>query len=127
MTDSRRHPFKDKVSQILDSAISMIAPLSTSDDAQIYKVTLDDGRICVVKTSRHSLTHEAQTLRTLQDLGNLPTPQIYHDEEHLLIEEHILSDWQINAEAQRDSAKHLARLHDVTCLLYTSPSPRDRG
>ena len=52
-----------------------------------------------------------------------PTWEAWEDE---LREEHEYDDWEskLQASAKRDPAMRPARV--TTCLLYTSPSPRDK-
>lgn len=107
-----------EIEKELKNKIVSIAPLSAANNAQIYRLTVDKAGPCVAKVAERGLDIEAWMLRYLKEHSNLPVPQIYYANEHVIIMSYVESHHQLDGAAQRDAAQHLAALHAIPAPTY---------
>ena len=102
------------------SSATGIAPLSSGNNAVLYKAALTDGRTMVVKQARPGagLDVEGYMLRLLAERSDLPVPAVYLADDDLLIMDHVDARGGLDAAAQRHAADLLADLHSRTGQTY---------
>ena len=112
------------VARALDVTAVTVDELDGGMVGGVRRVTLDDGRTVVAKTGATPLTVEARMLRHLGEHG-LPVPAVVYASDTLLVLEFVAGDGNhdgpLDAEVQRDVARHLAALHDHTADRYGFP------
>lgn len=108
---------KQKLVEIFGAEALALSPLSAAKHARLFRVTLVNKENYVVKRAT-GLVEEAQMLKTLSELGGLPVPKVYFATDDLMIMDYIVADWHMDESAQKDAARHLARLHQVTGDSY---------
>lgn len=102
----------------LKRKIVSVSPLSAANNAQIYRMTLSDGSVCVAKLADHGLDVEAYMLQYLKDKSKLPVPTVYYSNEHVIIMEFIDSHYSVNDACQRNAADVLVELHKIRADSY---------
>lgn len=98
--------------------IVSIAPLSTANNAQIYRLTLGAGKLLVAKVAESGMDIEAWMLKYLQDNSKLPVPKVYYSNEHVIAMQHIPGQQMMDEPAQRHAGELLAELHKVHADEY---------
>jgi len=107
-----------EIERHLKRKIVSLAPLSAANNAQIYRMTMDDGVSCVGKVAERGLDIEAYMLGYLKEKSKLPVPAIYYSNEHVIIMSFIASHHSVNDGAQRHAAELLAELHKIRAESY---------
>ena len=101
--------------RLLGSGLQRSAPLRGGDLSHLEKITLEDGRVAVVKTS--AAAHiEAAMLRVLAEAG-APVPDVLAVSEDFLVLSFIGTSGQLE-DAWEDVGRALARLHLATGERY---------
>ncbi|MBI3441304.1 MAG: fructosamine kinase family protein [Proteobacteria bacterium] len=98
--------------------IVSFSPLSAANNAQIYRMVLEDGAVCVAKVAERGLDIEAFMLGYLKTKSKLPVPMVYYSNEHVIIMEFIESYHSIDDTAQRHAADLLVALHQIHADSY---------
>lgn len=109
-----RHEFKNLIEDALGQNLILYTPLATTDHVMVYRVTTADEKSYVAKFADKDLMIEAFMLNYLHEQAKMPTPQILHSEDHLMIMEYIPTSWHLDRKAERDAARLLAQCHDIT-------------
>lgn len=107
-----------EIEQSLGRRIVAIAPLSAANNAQIYRLSFDDGETRVAKVAERGLDTEAWMLRYLREKSTLPVPEVYHANEHVIIMQFVQAESVIDYRAEGGAAQQLAALHNVTAEAY---------
>lgn len=107
-----------EIEQHLKRKIASFSPLSAANNAQIYRLSFDDGTTCVGKVAERGLDTEAYMLNYLREKSKLPIPAIYYSNEHVIIMEFIQSHHSLDDEGQRNAAELLADLHKIRAESY---------
>ncbi len=95
-----------------------VAPLSSANNALIYRLNYTDGRVLVAKLADHGLEIEAFMVNYLREKSRLPVPKIHYFNAHVIIMDFIQPDWHIDDGAQRNAAELLADLHKIKADKY---------
>lgn len=110
---------------VVETAVSQkvvdIAPLSGGCIGQVYKVRLQDGERVVVKAddgTAPKLDIEGRMLQYLAQHSDLPVPEVYVSQPHLLIMAYLPGDSTFSAHAQAHAAELLAACHNITAPVY---------
>lgn len=112
---------RNAIEQALDGHIKDISPLSGGCIGQVYRVTLDDGRVVVAKVddnSQSQLAIEGYMLRYLGEHSNLPVPDVLHVADGLLVMTFLPGDSQFGTAAQDHAAELLAALHAISADTF---------
>lgn len=107
-----------EIEQQIRHKINAIAPLSAANNAQIYRIGLDDGKIVVAKVAERGLDTEAWMLNYLKSKSKLPVPSILYSNEHVIIMEFIPAHFMMDDGAHRHAAELLADLHKIRADSY---------
>lgn len=112
MTDELRK----QVSQAIDRQLASLQELHGGNVARVYLAEMESGPPLVVKTggAGGDFEIEALMLRYLAENTDLPVPKIHYADAALLIMDWIESGDPIDESAERDAAKHLSALHQIT-------------
>lgn len=108
-------PSMHRVEQALGSAVVEVGRLSGGCIADTRRIRLADGRDLVAKLGKpgDQLDLEGRGLTLLKQDGGLPTPQVYHASDDLLIMAFLDNTGSVTAAVEQDAAQHMARLHDT--------------
>lgn len=109
---------QQEIEKEIKRKILSIAPLSAANNAQIYRLSLDGGSICVAKVAERGLDTEAFMLKYLKEKTKLPVPGIYYSNEHVIIMEFIDSQYSKDDQSERHAAELLGELHKVTAPMF---------
>jgi len=104
---------QDKIEDIVKKKIKSVAPLSSTLVARVYRVTMADNSIYVIKSSDGVMDIEAWSLNYLQENTNLPVPKIYYHDNNLAIMEFVSSGYGADETCQKDAAELLAEMHKI--------------
>lgn len=107
-----------EIEQAIRRKITSIAPLSAANNAQIYRLRLDNNMTLVAKVAERGLDIEAWMLAYLKSHAKLPLPAVLYSNEHVIVMEFIPSHHTLDDEAQRDAAGLLADLHGLRGERY---------
>jgi len=107
-----------EIEQSLGQRIVAVAPLSAANNAQIYRLSFDDGETRVAKVAERGLDTEAWMLRYLREKSALPVPEVYYNNEHVIIMQFVYAESVIDYRTEGGAAQQLAALHDVTAEAY---------
>lgn len=107
-----------EIETALGRKIASIAPLSAANNAQIYRLMLDDKNVVVAKVAEHGLDIEAFMLGYLREKSKLPVPAVHYSNEHVIIMEYVPSHGTPDSRAARHAAELLSELHKVRAPLY---------
>ncbi len=92
--------------------------LSGGDIAAVSRIDLKDGRRLVAKQPRSDQRDtsgiEARMLRYLKENSSLPVPLVLYQEPGLLVMEYLEAGGRMTASVERDAARHVAALHNLT-------------
>ncbi len=78
---------KLEVEKELKGRITTIAPLSAANNAQIYRIVLDNKRVMVAKVAERGLDTEAFMLHYLKTRSRLVVPSVFYSNEHIIVME----------------------------------------
>ncbi len=98
--------------------ITSIQPLSSANNALIYRLNYGDERILVAKLAETGLEAEAFMINYLRTKSRLPVPNIHYFNPHLIIMDFIEPEWHVDDGAQRNAAEHLSELHKIRGEKY---------
>ena len=98
--------------------ITSIQPLSAANNALIYRLNYNDGRVLVAKLADRGLEVEAFMMNYLKEKTRLPVPTIHHFNPHLIIMDFFQPDWHVDDGAQRHAAELLSELHKIHADKY---------
>lgn len=107
-----------EIEQALGRRLVAIAPLSAANNAQIYRISSDDGVTRVAKVAERGLDTEAWMLKYLREKSTLPVPEVYYGNEHVIIMEFVFAESIIDYRIEGSAAQQLAELHAVTGEAY---------
>lgn len=129
----------DHLDELLAARPRSLAPLHVSDWAEVKRVEMPDGAIYVVKSPRGNIASmtgiEARMLRYLAAHSALPVPEVIAVSPRALVLEYIAGGDPIDAAAERDAARHMAALHDISApefglefdtVFGSAPQPNGR-
>ncbi|WP_435096349.1 fructosamine kinase family protein [Halarchaeum sp. P4] len=117
-----------RVARALDTAVVDSMTLDGGEIGTVSRLDLADGRTVVAKAAEGG-TPPAVEARMLADLerAGLPVPTVVHADDDCLVLDYIAGDGAFDEAAERDVARHLARLHDTTAARYGYPTPTWSG
>jgi fructosamine-3-kinase len=95
-----------------------LAPLSAANNAQIYRIAMDGGRVFVVKVAERGLDIEAFMLGYLAEKTRLPVPRVHYSNEHVIVMDFIDAHYSQDSRAARHAAELLAELHGIRAERY---------
>ena len=104
---------QSEIEKEMKARITMIAPLSAANNAQIYRIALDASRIYVVKVAERGLDTEAWMLKYLAEKTRLPVPKMHYSNEHVIVMDFIETHYGIDALGTKNAAELLAELHKI--------------
>lgn len=107
-----------EIEKELGGHITSMAPLSAANNAQIYSFDIDRKRRLVAKVAQRGLETEAFMLKFLKENSQLPVPQVFYSNEHVIIMEFIAGQNMLDAAGQKSAAEMLAGLHAITAPQY---------
>lgn len=107
-----------EIEQALGRRIVAVAPLSAANNAQIYRLSFDDGVTRVAKVAERGLDTEAWMLNYLREKSSLPVPEVYYSNEHAIIMQFVHAESMIDYRTESGAAQQLAALHGVTAEAY---------
>jgi fructosamine-3-kinase len=102
----------------LKGRINSITPLSAANNAQIYRVLMEDRRQFVAKVAERGLDIEAWMLGYLKSRSQLPVPNVYYSNEHVIMMDFVESSYGLEDHGQTNAAELLAQLHAITADQY---------
>ncbi len=110
----------DVVEQALGRRPQNARPLGGGSVATVWELAMPGGEILVGKTGAAGarLDLEGWMLGRLRARSALPVPEPLFADDRLLVMTHIDGGDPIGADAERDAARHLAALHDVTAPRF---------
>lgn len=107
-----------EVEQHLKKKILTIAPLSAANNAQIYRITMENKAVCVAKVAENGMDVEAWMLNYLKTKSKLPVPTVYYSNEHVMIMEFVEQHHSLDEKSHRSAAEFLAELHNIRGEQY---------
>ncbi len=107
-----------EIESALKGRVQTLAPLSAANNAQIYRLVMEGGRVFVAKVAERGLDTEAFMLKYLKEKTQLPVPGVFYSNEHVIIMEFIEAHYTQDAAAARHAAELLAALHKITSDSY---------
>jgi len=111
----------DRVSIALDAEATDTTELDGGNVGTVYRIAFADRAPVAAKVDDAPLGVEAAMLQYLARETSLPVPEVYHVEQGLLIMEFVAGDGRFDERAERDLARHVAALHDVSADAYGFP------
>jgi len=109
----------DRIEAVLGRRPAALRPLGGGCIAEVYKVELSNGEVCVAKLARNGgLAIEAKMLRRLSALSELPLPDLLYSSDDLLLMSFVESAGRLDATAQAHAAELLAALHSVSADAF---------
>jgi fructosamine-3-kinase len=118
------NPHLNQISQLLGTPIQQVRPLHGGNIADVYGLTLADGRAIVAKVTSGTtgnLHIEGDMLRYLRQHSQLPVPDVLHSAPDMLLLSHIPGDSTLDTSVQEHAAELLAALHQVRAPRYGLP------
>ncbi len=109
---------QEEVEKHLRQKIVSMAPLSAANTVQIYRVVTDRNNTFVAKIAPHGMALEAWMLAQLKEKSDLPVPEVYYSNPHIIIMQFISPHHSLSAKGQRHAAEALAMLHQIHSPLY---------
>jgi fructosamine-3-kinase len=113
--------YEAKIESITGHKIKRLTRLTGGMIGDVFRVDLVNGDIIVAKVSdnpRMTLDVEGRMLQYLKDHSKLPVPDVIHNEGQLLLLTFIPNNGGIDTSVERDAAKHLAELHNVSSQKF---------
>ncbi|WP_135819990.1 fructosamine kinase family protein [Halostella litorea] len=111
----------DRVSSTLDATATGATELHGGMVGTVYRVEFADRQPVAAKVDDAPLGVEAAMLQYLARESPLPVPTVHHVEPGLLVLEYVDGDGRFDERAERDLARHVAALHDVSADAYGFP------
>lgn len=109
---------RQEIERELKRKLVAAAPLSAANNAQIYRLGLDNGGSVVAKIASRGLELEAYMLRYLGEHSKLPVPKIYYSNDHMILMEFVATHYSADDKAHRAAADLLAALHEISSPTY---------
>lgn len=107
-----------EIEQATTRRITSVAPLSAANNAQIYRLSFDDGAVRVAKVAERGLDTEVWMLNYLREKSGLPVPEVFYGNEHVILMQFVYSEATIDYRTEGGAARQLAALHNVTADAY---------
>ncbi|WP_058991903.1 fructosamine kinase family protein [Haloarcula sp. CBA1127] len=111
----------ERVSSVLDADAHDAMELDGGEVGSVYRVSFHDRPDVAVKVDNSPLGIEAAMLQYLDRDTPLPVPEILHVEPELLVLSFIGGDGRFDERAERDLARHVAALHDISADAFGFP------
>ncbi|GCF15831.1 aminoglycoside phosphotransferase [Haloarcula mannanilytica] len=111
----------DRVSKALGADAQDVTELDGGQVGSVYRVSFNDQQDVAVKVDDSPLGIEAGMLQYLDRETRLPVPAVLHIEQDLLVLPFIRGDEQFDERAERDLARHVAALHDISAPAFGFP------
>ncbi|AEM59261.1 fructosamine kinase (plasmid) [Haloarcula hispanica N601] len=112
---------RQRVSSVLDADAQSATALDGGEVGSVYRVTFRDRPDVAVKVDDSPLGIEAAMLQYLDRDTPLPVPDVLHVEPELLVLSFVRGDGRFGERAERDLARHVASLHDVSADAFGFP------
>ncbi len=109
---------QEEIEKATGTRVLAMAPLSAANNAQIYRLLLEGNIARVAKVAERGLDTEAWMLKFLKQNSKLPVPEVYYNNEHIILMEFIESHDMIDYRGQRHAAEQLAELHQIKSDQY---------
>jgi fructosamine-3-kinase len=109
---------QEEIEKATGMRVLAMAPLSAANNAQIYRLLLEGNIARVAKVAERGLDTEAWMLKFLKQNSSLPVPEVYYNNEHIILMEFIESHDMIDYRGQRHAAEQLATLHQIKSDQY---------
>lgn len=112
---------QERIREATGSPVTSVAPLSGGCVSDVFLVSLAGGERIVAKWDEQasaSLPIEAYMLDYLQAHSDLPVPEVIHSSDELLLLEYLPGSNSFSRMAEKDAARHLARLHHNTSQSF---------
>lgn len=107
------HALQTEIEKQMKGRVLSLAPLSAANNAQIYRLSMEGGKIYVAKVAERGLDTEAFMLRYLKEKTKLPVPAVYYSNEHVIVMEFVETHYAQDSAAVRNAAELLAELHKI--------------
>jgi fructosamine-3-kinase len=108
---------ENKIEAITEQKIKRSTRLSGGMNGDIFRVDFANGETLVAKVTdkpRATLDVEGRMLQYLRDQSKLPVPSVIHSEQQLLLMTFISTNGGVTPDVERDAARYLADLHNIT-------------
>ncbi len=113
---------EDHLEELLGARPRSLTPLHASDWADVMRAEMPGGETYAVKLPRRTDSGmaeiEARMLRYLREHSALPVPDVIAVSPRVLVLGFVPGGDPIDAAAERDAARHMALLHDVTAPQF---------
>ncbi|MFB9812450.1 fructosamine kinase family protein [Haloarcula sebkhae] len=110
-----------RVSSVLDADAQSAMTLDGGEVGSVHRVSFRDHPDVAVKVDDSPLGIEAAMLQYLDRDTPLPVPDVLHIEPELLVLSFIRGDGRFDERAERDLARHVAALHDISADAFGFP------
>ncbi|MFU1783611.1 fructosamine kinase family protein [Haloarcula japonica] len=110
-----------RVSSVLDADAHDATELDGGEVGSVYRVAFRDRPDAAVKVDDSPLGIEAAMLQYLDRDTPLPVPDVLHVEPELLVLSFVRGDGRFGERAERDLARHVASLHDISADAFGFP------
>jgi len=120
-SDARERDLLARVSTALGADATDATELDGGNVGTVYRVAFADRAPVAAKVDDAPLGVEAAMLQYLARETPLPVPEVYHVEQGLLLLEFVAGDGRFDERAERDLARQVAALHDVSADAYGFP------
>lgn len=110
-----------EIERIINSKVLKIQPLSGGMIGDVYRVSLQDGRILVAKSAAGAdatLDIEGRMLRYLCENSQFPVPEVLHSDPTLLLMSYIENQGGITPAVQEEAGRVVADLHSVSAKKF---------
>jgi fructosamine-3-kinase len=112
---------ENKIEAITEQKIKRSTRLSGGMNGDIFRVDFVNGETLVAKVTdkpRATLDVEGRMLQYLRDNSKLPVPSVIHSEQQLLLMTFIPNGGGVTGDVERDAARYLAALHNITAEQF---------
>jgi len=120
-TERPKATVRQRVSSVLDADAQSATALDGGEVGSVYRVSFSGRPDAAVKVDDSPLGIEAAMLQYLDRDTPLPVPDVLHVEPDLLVLSFIGGDSRFGERAERDLARHVASLHDVSAEAFGFP------
>ncbi|KAA9395855.1 fructosamine kinase [Haloarcula sp. CBA1130] len=110
-----------RVSSVLSADARDALELDGGEVGSVYRVSFRDRSDVAAKVDDSPLGIEAAMLQYLDRNTPLPVPKVLHVEPELLVMSFIGGDDRFDERAERDLARHVASLHDISADAFGFP------
>lgn len=109
---------QQEIEKEVKGRITSMTPLSAANNAQIYRLVLDNRRVMVAKVAERGLDTESFMLHYLKTRSRLPVPAVFYSNEHVIIMEFVETHYGLDDTGQKIAAELIADLHSITAEKY---------